>query len=201
MAGEESAGINRRGVMPDEWFERADSAPMTKAAIRAVVMSLLNPLDGINILEIGSGTGAMTVELARSAGDAGYVTSLEVSRISAWTTGRNVERAGLTERVEIIEGKAPGDIPEGEYGAVFVGGHGPELEPIMRRCFELIEPGGRMVLTSITPRTTSVALRCFEELTGDIGFWRVHSSFGRRTDSDWLMIGNNPVDVIWGDKL
>ena len=193
--------MNRRGVMPDEWFERADGVPMTKASVRAVVMSLLNPLNGINILEIGSGTGAVTVELARSAGDVGGVTSVEISPDAARTAGRNVERAGLAERVKIIEGRAPGDIPEERYGAVFIGGHGPELEPIMRRCFELIEPGGRMVLTSITPHTTSVALECFEELTGDIGFWRIHSSSGRRTGSDWLIIGNNPVDIIWGDKL
>ena len=200
MAGEESAGITRRGVLPDEWFERADSVPMTKASVRAVIMSLLNPLDGINILEIGSGTGAMTVELARSAGDAGRVRTLEILQAAGRTTRKNVERAGLTERVAIIEGRAPGDIPEGEYGAVFIGGHGSELEQVMRRCFELIDPGGRMVLTSVTPRTTSAALGCFGELTGDIGFWRIHSSAGRRTDSDWLLIGNNPVDIIWGDK-
>jgi len=201
VAGEEPAGMIRRGVLPDEWFERVDGVPMTKAAVRAIVMSLLNPLDGMNILEIGSGTGAVTVELARSAGLAGRVTSVEFSAEAARTTRGNVERAGLTERVGIIEGRAPRDIPEVGYGAVFVGGHGPELEPIMRRCFELIEPGGRMVLTSITPRTTSAALACFGELTGDVGFWRVHSSSGRRTGSDWLIIGNNPVDIMWGDKL
>lgn len=200
MAGKESDEMNRRGVLPDEWFEREDGVPMTKASVRASVMSLLNPLDGINILEIGSGTGAMTVELARSAGDAGRVTSVEISRETALLTGRNVERAGLMRRVKIMEGRAPGDIPEEGYGAVFIGGHGYELESIMRRCFELMEPGGRMVLTSIMPRTTSAALGCLEELTGDIGFWRIHSSSGRRTGSDWLIIGNNPVDIIWGDK-
>ena len=189
-----------RGVLPDEWFERTDGVPMTKASSRAVVISLLNPLDGVNILEIGSGTGAMTVELARSAGFSGRVTSVEISQAAARMTRGNVERAGLTERVGVIEGRAPGDIPEGRYGAVFVGGHGPELEPIMRRCFEFIEPGGRMVLTSITPRTTSVALECFEEFAADIGFWRIHSSSGRRAASDWLLIGNNPLDIIWGDK-
>ena len=191
----------RRGVLPDEWFERADGVPMTKASIRAVAMSLLNPLDGINILEIGSGTGAMTVELARFAGFAGRVTSVESLPAAARATRRNVERAGLTERVGIVDGRAPGNIPEAGYGAIFVGGHGPELELIMRRCFELIKPGGRMVLTSITPRTTSVALGCLEELAADIGFWRIHSSSGRRAGSDWLIIGNNPVDIIWGDKL
>jgi len=192
--------MSRRGVLPDGWFERADGVPMTKEPVRAIVISLLYPLEGVNILEIGSGTGAMTVELARSAGSSGHVTTVEDSIEAARITGRNIARAGLTERVGIIEGRAPGAIPEAEYGAVFIGGHGPELAPIMRRCFGLIESGGRMALTSITPRTTSVALGCFEELGGHIGFWRIHSSSGRRAGSDWLVIGNNPVDIIWGDK-
>ena len=192
--------MNCRGLLPDEWFERLDGVPMTKAPLRAIVISLLNPLEGVNILEIGSGTGAMTVELARSAGNSGRVTSVEISSEAVQMSEKNVRRAGLAERVGIIEGRAPEDIPERKYGAVFIGGHGPELEPIMRRCFDLVESGGRMILTSITPRSTSVALGCFEKLTGDIGFWRVHSSSGRRAGSDWLIIGNNPVDIIWGDK-
>ena len=203
MAGETghiTAMMDRLGILPDEWFERAENVPMTKAPVRAAVMSLFRPLDGVNILEIGSGTGAMTVELARSAGADGRVVSVEVSNLSARTTAINAERAGLREMVTIIEGRAPEDIPDGEYGAVFVGGHGPELAAIMNRCFKLIGRRGRMVLTSVKPRTTSAALECFEGLTGEIGFWRIHSSSGRRAGSDWLVTGGNPVDIIWGDK-
>ena len=188
------------GVLPDDWFERADGVPMTKAATRAVVMSLLNPLTGRRVLEIGSGTGAMTVELARAVGAGGRVESLEISPDAARLARANVGRAGLSERVSVAEGRAPDDIPGAEYGAVFVGGHGEGLKSIMRRCFDLMTQGGRMILTSVTPRTTSAALECFGELTERVGFWRIHSSSGRRAGSEWLMIGNNPVDVMWGDK-
>jgi precorrin-6Y C5,15-methyltransferase (decarboxylating) len=173
---------------------------MTKAATRAVVMSLLNPLAGASILEIGSGTGAMTVELARAAGATGCVASLEISPEAARLARTNVGRAGLSERVSVTEGRAPGDIPEAKYEAVFVGGHGEGLQLIMQRCFDLMTPGGRMILTSVTPRTTSAALEYFGALTERVGFWRIHSSSGRRAGAEWLMIGNNPVDVMWGDK-
>ncbi|MDR3076743.1 MAG: precorrin-6Y C5,15-methyltransferase (decarboxylating) subunit CbiT [Synergistaceae bacterium] len=189
--------LNRPGVLPDEWFERTDGVPMTKGSTRAAVMSLLNPMGGLNVLEIGSGTGAMTVELARAAE---RVTGVEISHPAAVQARRNVERAGLSGRVSIVEGSAPEDIPDTRYGAVFIGGHGKELERIIRRCFGLMAQGGRIILTSITPRTTSIALDCLGEIAGDAGFWRIHSSYGRRAGSDWLLIGNNPVDVIWGDK-
>jgi precorrin-6Y C5,15-methyltransferase (decarboxylating) CbiT subunit len=173
---------------------------MTKGFTRSAVLSLLNPLGGSQVLEIGSGTGAMTVELARAVCENGRVTSVEISIAAARVTKYNVERAGLTDRVRLIEGRAPGDVPAAKYGAVFLGGHGDELESIMRICFGLMDVGGRMILTSITPRTTSIALACLDEMTPVTGFWRVHSSYGRRAGSDWLLMGNNPVDIIWGDK-
>jgi precorrin-6B methylase 2 len=142
----------------------------------------------------------MTTELARAVGGGGLVTSVEISQTSARLAGRNLERAGLSNRVRLLEGRAPEGIPEAEYGAVFIGGHGDALEPIMRRCFGLMARGGRLVLTSVTPRTTSSALAVLDEITPGVGFWRFHPSVGRRVGADWLMAGNNPVDIIWGDK-
>jgi len=192
--------IARKGILPDEWFEREDGTPMTKGFTRSVIMSLLNPLDGASVLEIGSGTGAVTVELARSVGGGGRVTSVEILHAAASLARRNVERSGLSGHARLIEGRAPDDIPEAKYDAVFIGGHGGELESIMRSCFGMMKTDGRMILTSVSPGTTSVALSVMEEMTPSVGFWRAQASAGRRIRSDWLLVGNNPVDVIWGDK-
>jgi precorrin-6Y C5,15-methyltransferase (decarboxylating) CbiT subunit len=189
-----------RGLVDDNWFERADKTPMTKAPIRSAVLSLLFPLLGANVLEIGSGTGAMTVELLRAVGDAGRVTSIEISTEALRVASRNVDRSGLSARVELISGKAPEDIPIGKFDAVFLGGHGSALEAVIKECWGRLAPGGRLLLTAITPGTTSRALVCLDELGAGVGFWRVHTSAGRRAGSDWLLIGNNPIDLIWGDR-
>jgi precorrin-6Y C5,15-methyltransferase (decarboxylating) CbiT subunit len=191
---------SRMGVLPDEWFERREGVPMTKAFTRSVVLSLFFPLDGAKVLEIGSGSGAVTVELARAVGASGYVFSLENSSAAAALAGLNLERAGLKSRAEIIEETAPGGIPEESFRAAFVGGHGGALEDVARVCFERLEAGGRLVLTSITPGTTSRALSCMDAMGARTGFWRAHSSFGRKAGADWMLQGNNPVDIIWGDK-
>jgi precorrin-6Y C5,15-methyltransferase (decarboxylating) CbiT subunit len=189
-----------RGMVPDEWFERAERIPMTKGVIRSLVLSLMMPLTGANVIEIGSGTGAMTVELARAVGGKGRVESVEISPLAAGLARRNVERAGLGGRVELVEGRAPRHIPVETFGAAFIGGHGEELESIMGTCLDRMDLGGRLVLTSITPRTTSRALAYLESMGVGVGFWRIHSSAGRKIDSDWLLMGDNPVDIIWGDK-
>jgi precorrin-6Y C5,15-methyltransferase (decarboxylating) CbiT subunit len=192
--------INRRGVVADEWFERAERVPMTKGAVRSVLLSVLSPLAGASVLEIGSGSGAMTVELARAVGASGRVTSIEISAAAAALARLNLTRAGFAERVALIEGSAPGVVPDESFDAAFIGGHGKELEAIMERCLGLINSGGRLVLTSITPRTTSRALEYLENAGTGVGFWRLHSSSGRKAGGDWLLIGDNPIDIIWGDK-
>ncbi|MDR3279486.1 MAG: precorrin-6Y C5,15-methyltransferase (decarboxylating) subunit CbiT [Synergistaceae bacterium] len=197
---ESDISVNGRGVIADEWFERAERVPMTKCVTRAVLMSVLSPLEGTRALEIGSGSGAMTVELARAVGSEGRVTSIEISSSAADLTRRNLERAGYMDRVELIEGKAPKSIPIGVFGTVFIGGHGEELEAIMGTSVDRMEAGSRLVLTSITPRSTARALAYLEVLGLGVGFWRMHSSVGARFGSDWLPLGNNPVDIIWGDR-
>ncbi|MDR3164937.1 MAG: precorrin-6y C5,15-methyltransferase (decarboxylating) subunit CbiE [Synergistaceae bacterium] len=196
----EAEPLGMRGVIPDEWFEREGGVPMTKAFTRAVAISLLSPLDGARILEVGSGTGAMTVELARAAGECGRVACVESSLTALELTRRNVTRAGVAERVGIIEGRVPQTMPGGRYDAAFVGGHGERIEDVLSAVWERLESGGRMLLTSITPQTTSKALEFIGDTTPAAGVWRAHSSRGRRAGNDWLMLGNNPVDLIWGDK-
>jgi precorrin-6Y C5,15-methyltransferase (decarboxylating) len=197
--GDESGGWTR-GVVADEWFEREEGVPMTKSFSRAVAVSLLSPLEGARILEIGSGTGAMTVELARAAGEYGRVSGVESSRTALELARRNVARAGFTDRTYLTEGRAPETMPEGRYDAAFVGGHGERLEDVLSAVWERLESGGRMLLTSITPQTTSKALKYIGGATPAACVWRAHSSYGRKAGDDWLMLGNNPVDFIWGDK-
>ena len=189
-----------RGPLPDEWFERVDGVPMTKAPVRAALISLMQPLEGRSILEIGSGSGAVTAELLRAVGPCGRVTSIEVSERAFSVAQINIGRAALSGRADLILGRAPDDIPNRRYDTAFIGGHGEALEEIVRVCWERISAGGRLLITAISPRTTQRALACFEGLGAEMGFWRLQSSAGRRVGSEWLPIGNNPVDIIWGDK-
>jgi precorrin-6Y C5,15-methyltransferase (decarboxylating) CbiT subunit len=192
--------LQARGVVADDWFERSDGIPMTKGPLRALALSILMPLGGARVLEIGSGSGAMTVELARSVGDGGSVASVELLPEASKLAAKNIGRAGLGRRVELTTGSAPEAIPDGEFDAVFVGGHGREMEAVIGACWSRLAAGGRLLLTAITPRTTVRALAHLAAIGADVGFWRAHTSVGRAVGEDWLLLGNNPIDLIWGDK-
>lgn len=192
--------LGRRGPVRDEWFERREDVPMTKEPVRALVMSLLAPLNGARVLEIGTGTGGMTVELLRAVGERGRVVTLDVSQKAASLAEANVERAGLGKCADMICGSAPKGIPLQAFDAVFIGGHGKELECVIGSCWDRLDSGGRLLLTAITPGTTTRSLTYLEGLGAEIGFWRIAPAVGRRVGSEWLLSGNNPIDLIWGDK-
>lgn len=192
--------VNGRGPIPDDRFGRVERVPMTKAPVRALLVSLLAPLSGARVLEIGTGSGGATVELLRAVGESGRVTSVERLPEALAVARENIARFGFAERAELIGGSAPESLPPGPFDAVFIGGHGEELEKIMKACLEVLSPGGRMLLTAISPRTSYRALSCFEALGIVPGFWRIQTAVGRKVGLEWLPIGNNPIDVIWGDK-
>lgn len=194
------SALGGRGPLRDDWFGRADGVPMTKEPVRALALSLLAPLGGALVLEIGAGTGGMTVELLRAVGEHGRVVTLEVSPGAADLAEANVERSDLGGRARVIRGSAPGAIPGETFDAVFIGGHGRELEGIVRACWERLGPGGRLLLTAVTPGTTARALACLGELGAGVGFWRVAPAVGRRAGEEWLLCGLNPIDLIWGDR-
>jgi precorrin-6Y C5,15-methyltransferase (decarboxylating) len=94
------------GVLPDEWFDRTPGVPLSKAACRALAVSLLYPLDGQTVLEVGAGSGGITVELARRAGK-GIVYAVERLPEAAAVVERNIHRAGAGSSARIVEGEAP----------------------------------------------------------------------------------------------
>jgi cobalt-precorrin-6B (C15)-methyltransferase len=89
----------------------------TKPEVRAVLVSKLDPEPGDHVVEVGSCTGAVTVEVARRAG---RVTALERKPDRLETTRRNLAANGV-DGVDLREAEAPEGLP-GDADALFLGG-------------------------------------------------------------------------------
>ncbi|MGD9622752.1 MAG: O-methyltransferase [Mycolicibacterium sp.] len=78
----------------------------------AKLLSLLVRISGaVTVLEIGTLAGYSTIALARAVGPHGTVVSLEYESAHAQVAQRNLERAGVTDRVEVIVGSALDTLP------------------------------------------------------------------------------------------
>lgn len=197
---ETSPPMPARGVLQDKWFTRSEGVPLSKAATRAMVCSLLWPLHGKDILEIGSGTGGLTVELARRTGH-GRIYSIEIKPDALSTTGENLQRAALVNKVKLIRGKAPGSIaavPPVER--VVIGGHGGALEEIIMESWKKLLPGGRLLVTANIPANAQKALDILSNLGTQPEMWQMNNSTARQAGENWMLLAQNPVFLVWGDK-
>ncbi len=214
-AGPSDEPLPPRGPLPDRLFRRLAGVPLSKAPVRALAAALLAPLEGARILEIGCGTGGTSAELARAAGPSGRILALEQNREALDLARENLERLGLADRIDWIEGTAPppeaGDptAPD-SFDAVFLGGHGPGLEGLLTWAFRRLRPGGRLLLAATSPTTLSEGLRILEGLAegagGDreapaVGYLQIAAATGRRLGSTWMPEGQNPVALVWADRI
>jgi phosphoethanolamine N-methyltransferase len=116
----------------------------------AEVARLLEGVDlaGSTVLDIGSGTGGITLSLARDYG-AGRVTGIDVEDGVCAAARARVAAAGLADRVR-IEKVSPGPFPfpDRSFDVVFSKDsivHIPDKAALAREVFRVLRPGGRFV--------------------------------------------------------
>jgi phosphoethanolamine N-methyltransferase len=102
-------------------------------------------LSGARVLDIGSGSGAITVALVRDFG-AGNVIGIDVEEPVCAAARRRVAAAGLEDRVEIRQVE-PGrfDFPEASFDVVFSKDsiiHIPDKDFLAAEVFRVLRPGG-----------------------------------------------------------
>ena len=106
---------------------------------------------GDRLLEIGTGWGGLALHAAAHHG--AHVTTTTISEQQLALARERVSAAGLDDRIQLL-GKDYRDL-EGSFDKLvsveMIEAIGPEQYPtFFRKCAELLEPGGRLVLQSIT---------------------------------------------------
>ena len=188
--------VNAREPVRDSMLTRA-KVPMTKEEVRWVSVSRLAVQPCDTVWDVGAGTGAVTLELARKASD-GLVYAIERADEAIALLRENRRNLG-GYNVQIVVGAAPDalkTLPAPD--CVFVGGSGGA----MRRILEIAKeknPAVRVVATAIALETLHETQAA---LTG-LGFANVEvvqiaAARGRAVGAYTMMIANNPVFILSG---
>jgi caffeoyl-CoA O-methyltransferase len=106
--------LARYGARTDEALDlvRAETAKMPNAAMQvapeqgALIEFLVRLIGAEEALEVGTFTGYSAICIARGLPEGGRLTCLEISEEFAGIARRNLERAGVAERVDIRVGPA-----------------------------------------------------------------------------------------------
>ncbi|HZK54017.1 MAG TPA: precorrin-6y C5,15-methyltransferase (decarboxylating) subunit CbiE [Desulfosporosinus sp.] len=146
--------------IPDEEFLRG-KIPMTKAEIRVQVLAKAQILKDDRVVDIGAGTGSISIEAAGLASE-GVVYAIEHNPEAQELILANQRKFGVSN-IQLIPGAAPDvfwKLPSVEV-CIIGGSHG-RLSEILETV-PLVD-GGRIVITAVTLETVSQGLKLLTDL-------------------------------------
>ena len=183
-------------LIKDDEFIRGN-CPMTKEDIRALSIWKMNLKENSTVLDVGSGTGTITVQASKISSN-GVVYSIERDEDAISTTKINLDKFDCTnvildegDAVEILEKYIKEDK---RFDSIFIGGSGGSLEKIIEMCSELLIQEGTIVMNFITLDNSYKAIEVMKKLNYIVDISQVNISKNR--GQSYMMIANNPIYIV-----
>jgi cobalt-precorrin-6B (C15)-methyltransferase len=188
--------------IPDELFIQSDEVPgPTKEEIRVISISKARLNEGAIVIDVGCGTGGLTVEAALQISPKGKVYAVDEDEEAIKLTQSNIAKFGVEDVVMVVRGKAPkalANLPKADV--VLVGGS-VSLEDVLHTSKDLLKSNGRVVINAILMETACTAVDELKMLGfRDIDVALVSVAKGKQINSGTMMLARNPITIISATK-
>lgn len=122
--------------------------PPETAGFLSVITKTVQPM---NILEIGCAIGYSAIVMSEGLGIGGQITTVEYDRDVAKIARSNIEKAGLSDTITIVEADAKDYIKElnGVYDIVFLDGPKAHYIYMLDDCVRLLKKGGLLIADNV----------------------------------------------------
>jgi len=184
----------------DEEFLRG-KVPMTKEEIRFVSLGKMEMKDDDICLDIGGGTGSVSMEMARFARN-GKVFVIERNDEAVELIHKNKEKLGL-ENITVIKGMAPDGLKDlnTKFNKIFIGGSAGNLVEIIKYSYDNLVEDGILVLNFIVLENISTAVEELKKYNfKDVDICQIIVSKNRKVKDFNMMMAENPIYVITARK-
>lgn len=187
--------------IPDEMFERSEQVPITKEEVRVVALSKARLKDGNTVLDIGCGSGSITVEAAMQVAPNGKVYAIDQDENAIKLTKENSKKFSVTN-IEVIHSKAQDAISKlPTADAIFIGGTGGDTYDIIKLAYNKLKSKGRIVIDTILIETMYHSLKAIEELElENVDVTQITIAKSRKVSTGTMMLARNPVIIISAQK-
>jgi cobalt-precorrin-6B (C15)-methyltransferase len=184
--------------IPDDEFIRG-KVPMTKEEIRTVTMSKLRLQSGSKVLDIGAGTGSLSIECAFKSPQ-GQVYAIERNHEGVDLIHKNKEKFKV-ENLEVISGLAPTDLPSGiTFDSIVLGGTGGNMVEVLDYCKDNLKEQGWLVANMITLENMSTFLNYAKKHFRNVEVVQINVSKSRMIKDITMLMANNPIFIISAQK-
>lgn len=125
--------------------------PIVGPAVGHLLALLVRLAGARRVFELGSAVGYSTIWLARAVGEAGQVFWTDASEENAAEARRNLEEAGVADRVTLLVGDALAslDRTEGELDVVFNDVDKEGYPDVLRRVVPRLRVGGILITDNV----------------------------------------------------
>ena len=185
--------------IPDDLFERSDNVPITKEDIRALAVSKLRLKEGYDVIEVGTGTGSLTVEICLQV-KSGKVYSIDLNPEALELARRNLERFGTNAQLILSHAQnVISSLPM--VDAIAIGGTLGETEEIIKLSLQRLKSGGRIVIDTILIETLFKALAALKQHDLiDMEITQATICKSRSVSTGTMLLARNPVTIISATK-
>lgn len=190
---------HRTPGIPDELFETDQEIPITKEEVRAIVISKLRLNEGYAAIDIGCGSGSITVEIClQTRSDNIYAIDFNERAIDLTKINLNkfgVKAKTMLARAEDILPTLP------KVDAIIIGGSWGNIHQILSLAADRLVKGGRIVIDTILIETTYKTLDALQGLKlSTIDITQAGIAKGRQVSTGTMMLARNPVTIISATK-
>ncbi|MCW2769667.1 MAG: cobalamin biosynthesis bifunctional protein CbiET [Aeromicrobium sp.] len=167
--------------LPEDAFEH--DGQITKRDVRASALARLAPVPGQLLWDVGAGAGSVGIEWLRAHPTCRAI-AIEAREDRAERIGRNAATLGVPA-LRVIPGSAPEaleglDAPH----AIFIGG-GATAPGLLDACWDVLVPGGRLVVHGVTLETEALLAQQYARHGGELTRLHVEHAAPIGTFTGW----------------
>lgn len=191
--------VYRTAGIPDNLFERFETVPITKEEIRAIVISKLRLKENSWVIDVGCGSGSITVELCIQVPN-GQVFGIDSDESAIALTKRNLSKFGM--KASLFLGQAQEILPTlPQVDSIIIGGSSGDVTRLADLALDRLKPGGRIIFTTILIETLCLINGLIKQnFLYDVDITQVIVTKSKVVSTGTMMVARNPVTIVSATK-
>ena len=185
--------------IPDSLFSRS-KAGLTREEVRSIITSKARIKGTERILDVGTGSGSVSIEFALLGCD---VTAVEKDEENFEIARENIEKFGLADKIRLIFGEMEhinlSDTDSNSFDVVFFGGT-DNLEKSFENVFKHLKTGGRVIIAAVRLETVVEAIAVLKNRGINPEVLNICLNRGKDLGGKTALAPSYPVFLIYGYK-
>ena len=183
--------------IPDGLFSRS-KAGLTREEVRSIITSKARIKGTERILDVGTGSGSVSIEFALLGCD---VTAVEKDEENFEIARKNIEKFGLGNKIQLNFGEMEHiNLSDTDsFDVAFFGGT-DNLEKSFENVFKHLKTGGRVIIAAVRLETVVEAIAVLKSRGINPEVLNICLNRGKDLGGKTALAPSYPVFLIYGDK-